>query len=142
MKPISRKAVILPYNDDNQILIQDRSNIKKTINIPWGYFGGGIEAGETPVMALIREVKEELELTINEKDLKFIGIYTDQPIPEKKIIRHAFLWKINIPISELKLHEGKRMKLVASDKVADYMILEADKELAIAANKILNTLVS
>ena len=47
----NRKALIVPINSQNQILIQDRRGHKKP---DWGFFGGEIETGETPLQAVIK----------------------------------------------------------------------------------------
>lgn len=55
------------------IVVKDRklllafSNNKKAWYLP----GGKIDAGETPVLALIREIEEELNIILEEKDLTF-----------------------------------------------------------------------
>lgn len=134
---IYKKALILPYNNKGEILIQDRSNIRKKIRMNWGYFGGSIEKGETPIEAVIRETEEELGLRINWQELKFIGVIKDKPRPDTQIIRHAFLWKMNTDISKINLQEGKAMKFVSSNKVSDYMELKGDKELASKADELL-----
>jgi len=127
---ISYKALIIPYTNDNKILIQDRSNIKKYYAMKWGYFGGGIEKDETPLQAVIREVYEELRLKVLNNELTFIGMFTDQPKPDKKIIRHVFLYNLKKPLTEFTLLEGKSMKLFPSNEVKKLMLLEADQKIA------------
>lgn len=83
-----RKALIVPVNSKRQILIQDRRGYKKP---DWGYFGGGIEEGETPIQAVIRESKEELQIVIKPEELKFLG--TSIAIwNNRKIIRYMFMY--------------------------------------------------
>ncbi len=69
-KKVIRKALLIPINSKKEILIQDRRNYKKP---DWGFFGGGVEEGETYLEAVIREAKEELDLEIEEKELIFLG---------------------------------------------------------------------
>lgn len=85
----NRKALLVPINSQKQIFIQDRRGHKKP---DWGYFGGEIEAGETPVEALIRETKEELDIVISPSDVKFLGT-SITAWEERAIIRYMFLYE-------------------------------------------------
>ena len=53
-------------NNDNEILLSKRPK-KKHLSGFWEFPGGKVEDGETPEKALIREVKEELNIDINNK---------------------------------------------------------------------------
>ena len=84
----NRKALIVPINSKHQIFIQDRRGHKKP---DWGYFGGEIEARETPTQAVIRETKEELQIDVRAEELKYLG--TSITLwNERKIIRYIFLY--------------------------------------------------
>lgn len=97
----NRKALIVPINSKNQIFIQDRRGHKKP---DWGYFGGEIEAEETPLQAVIRESEEELQVSIQPEELKYLGIsVTDWS--GHKIIRYMFLYHTDQ--AEFAVLEGK-----------------------------------
>lgn len=64
------KTLLLPVNSKNELYIQDRRGYKKP---DWGYFGGSIEKGETPLQAILREAKEELCLELQESNLVYLG---------------------------------------------------------------------
>ena len=53
-------------NNENEILLSKRPE-KKHLSGFWEFPGGKVEEGETPEKALIREVKEELNIGINNK---------------------------------------------------------------------------
>lgn len=83
------KALLIPINLSKEILIQDRRGFKEP---DWGFFGGGIELWETPIQAVVREAKEELDIDIWEKELTFIwelGLKWNQDL----IPRYFFLYK-------------------------------------------------
>jgi 8-oxo-dGTP pyrophosphatase MutT (NUDIX family) len=64
------KALLIPYNTAGEIFIQDRRGYKPPT---WGFFGGSIETGETPLQAVIRESKEELDIEITESAVIPLG---------------------------------------------------------------------
>ena len=53
-------------NNENEILLSKRPE-EKHLSGFWEFPGGKVEEGETPEKALIREVKEELNIDINNK---------------------------------------------------------------------------
>jgi 8-oxo-dGTP diphosphatase len=53
--------------------------------------GGGIEAGETPLLAAVREVAEEVGIAILPEDGKFMGTYQND-LPSKTILLYVFLF--------------------------------------------------
>jgi 8-oxo-dGTP diphosphatase len=53
--------------------------------------GGGIEKGETPLQASIREVKEEVGIDILSSDAKFMGTYS-RVLSDKAILLYLFLY--------------------------------------------------
>lgn len=62
--------------------------------------GGGIEAGETPLIAAVREVEEEVGIVISRAEGRLFGVYSNE-FPGKTILLHVFLFP---PTAEL---EGK-----------------------------------
>ncbi|HQG63102.1 MAG TPA: NUDIX domain-containing protein [Bacteroidales bacterium] len=100
-------AAIILENDNNELLLYLRDN-KSGIPFPncWDLFGGHVEEGETTEEALIREVKEELGITLGEfRFFKRYECLTGDAYPNEKFI---FAGRINIPIEDMTLFEGER----------------------------------
>jgi mutator protein MutT len=53
-------SVIILYDKNKKVLLQHRAENAKRLPGYWAFFGGGIEAGETPEQAVKREALEEL----------------------------------------------------------------------------------
>ncbi|TAE54049.1 MAG: NUDIX domain-containing protein [Nostocales cyanobacterium] len=103
-------AVVILYQK-NQYLMQLRDNIPNIVAAGcWGLFGGHLEANETPEIALIREVKEEIDYDITKFE-KF-GIYSDE-----KIIRHVFSAPLLVGLESLTLHEGWDMGFLTPEDI-------------------------
>jgi 8-oxo-dGTP diphosphatase len=100
---------ILPH--DGKFLMQLRDNIP-TILYPglWGLFGGHIEAGETPEIAVIREVIEEIGYQITAP--KKFGCYGDE-----RAMRHVFYAPLTVGIDRLVLSEGWDLGLLTPEQI-------------------------
>jgi len=97
-----KKALLLPLNSKNELFIQDRRGFKKP---DWGFFGGSIEEGETPLKAVIRETQEELTIGLEESDLIYLGTsITDWD--GVHIIRYLYLYPTEQVEFDVKEGEG------------------------------------
>jgi 8-oxo-dGTP diphosphatase len=107
--PIEVAIAILSY--EGKFLMQLRDNIP-TILYPglWGLFGGHIEAGETPEIAVVREVIEEIGFAIITPE-KF-GCYGDN-----RVMRHVFYAPLTVDTDKLVLSEGWDFGLITPAQI-------------------------
>lgn len=96
---ISVVGVVI-INDENEILLQKRSRYKRANPSKWGICGGKVDLGETPVEAGVRETLEEIGITLNRNDLKFLSMDTNE-----KAHFTVYYVRKDIAISECKLQE-------------------------------------
>lgn len=85
-------------NENNQLLIQQRSsNLKRFPNL-WTNTGGAAQAGEKSIDTVVRELKEELDIDTNIDNLDFIASY-------KRKSDYVDVWVLrqNFDVKELKL---------------------------------------
>jgi 8-oxo-dGTP diphosphatase len=82
-------AVIL--TKERQILLQMRSQDRSSFPGFVTTFGGGVEVGETPMQALIRELKEELGASVNESEVISFGAITEA-ITNYTELLHVYFW--------------------------------------------------
>lgn len=102
------KAVALYIiNSQNQVLLQKRSSKKKLWPNLWDISAGGhVLAGEFGFQAIIREIKEELGIDIDKKDITFIGASTSvnkKGEIENKHFNEYYIVNKDVNISELNL---------------------------------------
>jgi 8-oxo-dGTP diphosphatase len=115
MKEISE---IIFENDKGEFLLYLRDN-KPGIPFPdhWDLIGGHIEEGETPEEALVREVKEELNIDL--LDYKFYKKYiclTGDAYPN---IKYIYSGRINLPVEEITLLEGDHPQFFTRKEIPD-----------------------
>ena len=112
-------ATALLFDRTNRLLIYKRDQ-KPDIAYPgyWDLFGGMVEEGETPEIALVRELKEELGLSIT--NFTKIGTYTSDDGIGKLNTKHIFLVKVQEEASELTLQEGEVLKSIALNEHSHY----------------------
>ncbi|MBD2142955.1 NUDIX hydrolase [Anabaena sp. FACHB-1250] len=127
-------SVAILYRE-NKFLMQLRDNIPNIIAPGcWALFGGHIEPGETPEIAVQREVMEEIgyELTAFSQ----FGIYSDQ-----KAVRYVFQAPLLVPLNQLVLSEGWDLDLLTAEDIqqGEYFSQKAGevRPLAILPQKIM-----
>jgi 8-oxo-dGTP diphosphatase len=111
-------AAIILENDKREFLLALRDN-KPGIPFPdhWDLIGGHVEEGETPEEALVREVKEELDIDLTE--YSFFKIYECLTGDAYENIKYIYTGKINIPIEEVTLLEGERPQYFSREEIPD-----------------------
>lgn len=77
----------------------------------WGCFGGAIDAGENPLAALRRELREEIELEVDSPPLITNLEFDFSPLGLGRGKRLYYLVDItDAALRGLRLHEGERMQ--------------------------------
>ena len=109
-------AAIILENDEGKFLLYLRDN-KPDIPFPdhWDLIGGHIEEGETPEEALLREVKEELDLDL--KEYTFYRKYECLTGDAYENIKYIYFGKINLPIEKVTLLEGVRPQYFSKEEI-------------------------
>ena len=107
---IVRVAIAILYQDD-KFLMQLRDDIPNIVYPGhWGLFGGHLEPGETPDVAVKRELLEEISYT--PPNLLEFGCY-----PDEKAIRHVYYAPLTVELNQLVLLEGWDMDFLTIDNI-------------------------
>ncbi len=106
-----RGALVIPEAPDGRILLQMRDDVPG-IAMPgkWGLFGGGIDPGEGPYEAVVRELHEEIGVLrpMSEFTPKY-AVLNGEPSCGLLYIFHL---KLDVPSDQIKVLEGGGFAMV------------------------------
>ncbi len=103
-------AIAILYRD-NKFLFQLRDDIPNIVYPGhWGLFGGHLDPGETPEVAVKRELLEEIGYTI--ASISKFGCYNDI-----KVVRHVYHAPLTVKLNQLILAEGWDLDLLTSEQI-------------------------
>ncbi|MGI5959419.1 MAG: 8-oxo-dGTP diphosphatase MutT [Massiliimalia sp.] len=116
-------AAAIIQNDKGEILICQRGPGGACAHL-WEFPGGKIEPGETPEQCVLRECKEELDITIQltERYADFSYEY-----PQQKI--EFTFFKAKLSQGELQQNVHENLKWVLPKDFENYPFCPADKDL-------------
>jgi 8-oxo-dGTP diphosphatase len=101
---------IIFVNDKRKILLLLRDNLP---HIPyanmWDVPGGHVERNETPEKCIVREMKEEMNITIDGTELFSKIKFEDR-------IEYTFWARVNFDVDEIQLNEGQKLKWFTMDE--------------------------
>lgn len=105
--PPKELSVVL-FHDGPALILQDRRSHSK-FGEKYGFWGGGLDAGETPLNAIYRELKEELGYV--PESIKFWTDYSFQindpgPFQNWFFLVHIFLSPITEKLLRSEIKEG------------------------------------
>jgi 8-oxo-dGTP diphosphatase len=114
VRPVFTGAIVATR--EGSILCQLRDD-KPGIHFPGVWTcspGGHVEAGESPVAAIVRELQEEFEVEV--KNLSPLMVWEDFS-ESMRGAYHAFTADLATPAEALQCHEGQEARFVALDQV-------------------------
>jgi len=110
---------------DGRVLIAERPAGKPMAGL-WEFPGGKVEAGERPEQTLIRELKEELGITVNEACLAPLT-FASHGYPGFHLLMPLYVcrrWD-----GTVTAQEGQRLAWVWPNRLRDYKMPPADEPL-------------
>ena len=119
-------ALIILYDNNHKILLQHRTKDAPILPNYWAFFGGGIKQHETPIEAVIRETKEELNYQLKNPIL----IYeTEFLIDYKRGYMYVFAEKFLEDKNKLELREGQDWGWFDKKAIKKLKMWEFDKKI-------------
>ncbi len=109
--------------EENKFMICQRPS-HKARGLLWEFVGGKVEPGETRAEALIRECREELDITLEVKDL-FMEVVHEYP----DMTVDLFLYHAAIAEGEPKRLEHNDIKWISPSEIPLYEFCPADTEI-------------
>ncbi len=111
------------YTSDGKVLLQQRGKDKETHPMLWDVsVAGHIGAGEAIETAAIREIQEEIGLTVSAKKLQKIGFFPSFFKHNEGLIdnefHHSFICELKEPLKSLQKQESevRALQLVTIDE--------------------------
>ena len=112
----------LIWNRGRFMICQRSKN--KSRALLWEFVGGKVEKGETKEQALIRECREELDITVSVGN-EFMSVTHEYP----DITVHLTLFNATIKEGEPTLIEHCVLKWITSAEIQNYEFCPADSEI-------------
>lgn len=110
---------------DGRVLIAERPAGKALAGL-WEFPGGKVEHGERPEAALIRELREELGITVREPCLAPLT-FASHPYPDFHLLMPLYVCRRWEGI--VQAQEGQRLAWVRANRMRDYPMPPADEPL-------------
>lgn len=115
------------YTDTGKVILQKRKSNKATYAGVWSVTGGHVLAGENNEEAIIREIKEELNLNIEKEKVIFVTTYKSKKVKDD-MINNKFFSIYNVEISEnqfetieIQKEELEDIKLFSIEEIESIM---------------------
>lgn len=124
-------CAIIEFNE--KILLEKRADSNC-----WGLIGGGLKMNESLEQCIIREIREETGLLVQEKALCFLKIYSDRSriaeYPDGNILRivtAVYQIELNTEHDLIHSEESQELKYFSLDELEQLNIAETHKHIIV-----------
>ena len=119
---VTEVVAALIFQGDRFMICQRPAH--KARGLLWEFVGGKVEPGETKQQALIRECREELDVTVSVGELfmELTHVYPDLTV-------HLSLFRASIAEGVPRLLEHSDLRWITRAEIPDYDFCPADEEI-------------
>lgn len=123
-------SVIIIENQRKQFALQLKGNKSPRHVRYWVLFGGYVEAGEAPFQTAVREIREELTVSVDQAQLYFLGSFRLEP----NKIHSLFHYAVSNDLDTAILTEGEEwgwfeQALLEQGQIGEIPILPTSRKL-------------
>ena len=122
MKTITEVVAALIWDGDKFMICQ--RPVHKARGLLWEFVGGKVEPGETKEQALIRECREELDVTLSVGDV-FMDVVHEYP----DLTVHLTSFNAIIAEGEPQMLEHNDIQWIELSEIPNYAFCPADEEI-------------
>jgi mutator protein MutT len=128
-------SVFILYTPSGQILLQHRTHDAARLPNCWSFFGGGIEKGESPTEALVREALEELSYRVQNP-----YFFMAQEFRDEEDVNTKYVFVEQYQDQPLQLGEGQAMGWFSPNETHGLTMIEHDRAIVQRMRDYLNQL--
>ncbi len=121
-------------NQDGEILLQKRPEGRQMAGL-WEFPGGKVDAGESPESALVRELKEELGIDVDRKNLVPFT-FASEPLEERNLL--LLLYRCHHWCGEPEALDATEIQWLRPSEMHDLQMPPADIPLVSALENIIS----
>lgn len=122
MRKQTEVVAALIWNGDRFMICQRPAH--KACGLLWEFVGGKVEPGETKQAALVRECREELDVTVSVGE-PYMDVVHDYP----DLLVHLTLFSARIAEGTLRLLEHNDLRWITPAEIPEYDFCPADVEI-------------
>ena len=120
--PLKLVVAAALVDTDNRILLGKRPSGKSMAGL-WEFPGGKVAEGELPERAIIRELKEELDIDVTASCLAPLT-FASHSYEDFHLLMPLYV--IRVWQGEIRATEGQKLKWVRATRLTEYPMLPAD----------------
>lgn len=133
-KPTLLFVVAIALIDQNEKILMQTRPLGKSMAGLWEFPGGKVEEGELPEFAIVRELKEELDISISRENLS-PTCFASEPLGEKHLL--LLLYVADKWSGDIVAKEGQKFDWFDLDALSKLEMPPADIPLVANLKKIL-----